>query len=70
MPIAQNETVIGGPLDGERLHIDKFNEMLDSYYEIRGWDRDTGRPKRSKLEALDLGDVADELAKYGQVVEE
>jgi len=66
----QNETLKGGPLDGERIHIDKFNEMLDSYYVIRGWDRETGRPKRSKLKELDLDDVADELARHSQVVEE
>ena len=66
----QNETINDGPLEGERLHIDKFNEMLDSYYVMRGWDQYTGRPKRSKLEALNLGDVADELARCGQLVEE
>jgi aldehyde:ferredoxin oxidoreductase len=66
----QNETVIGGPLEGERLHMDKFNDMLDSYYVIRGWDRATGKPKRSKLEALNLGDVADELANFDELVEE
>ena len=44
----QNEPVVGGPYDGERLHLDKFNELLDSYYVKRGWDQRTGRPKRSK----------------------
>jgi aldehyde:ferredoxin oxidoreductase len=44
--------------------------MLDSYYVMRGWDRDTGKPKRSKLRELNLEDIADELAKYGQLVEE
>jgi len=66
----QNETISNGPLKGERLHIDKYNEMLDSYYVMRGWDQHTGRPKRSKLKELNLDDVADELAKYGQLVEE
>jgi aldehyde:ferredoxin oxidoreductase len=66
----QNETISDGPLKGERLHIDKYNEMLDSYYVMRGWDRHTGRPKRSKLKELNLDDVADELARYGQLVEE
>lgn len=66
----QNETINGGPLEGERLHLDKFNNLLDSYYIMRGWDQYTGRPKRSKLEELNLGDIADELARYGQIVEE
>ena len=66
----QNEPVVGGPYDGERLHLDKFNDLLDSYYVKRGWDQRTGRPKRSKLEQLGLGDVADELARRGQIVEQ
>lgn len=28
--------------------------MLDVYYEIRGWDRDTGAPLPEKLKALGL----------------
>jgi aldehyde:ferredoxin oxidoreductase len=66
----QDETISDGPLEGERLHIDKFNDMLDSYYVMRGWDRRTGRPKRSKLKDLKLDDVADELAKCDQIIEE
>jgi len=66
----QNETIKGGPLDGERLNLEQFSSLLDSYYLMRGWDQTTGRPKRSKLKELKLGDIADELARYGQVVEE
>ena len=66
----QNEAIRGGPSDGERLHPDQFNRLLDAYYRMRGWDQNTGRPKRMKMEELGLGDIADELARYGQVVEE
>lgn len=66
----QNETIKDGPQQGERLHLDQFNKLLDSYYIMRGWDQDTGRPKRSKLEELKLGDIADELAKCGKIVEQ
>lgn len=65
----QNEPVIGGPHEGERLELDKYNELLDAYYVLRGWDRQTGKPKRSKLEQLSLGDVADNLARHGQIAE-
>ncbi len=65
----QNETVKGGPQEGERLHIEEFSHLLESYYAMRGWDPQTGRPKRSKLKKLKLDDIAEELAKYGQVVE-
>jgi len=41
----------------------KFKELLDEYYEARGWDIKTGWPTKSKLEELGLGDVAKELYK-------
>lgn len=45
----------------------KLERMLDEYYELHGWDRATGRPTRRVLEALDLGEVADELARRGRL---
>ena len=45
-----------GPAKG---HTVKLTEMLNKYYEIRGW-RD-GRPTRTKLEELDLKWIADIL---------
>jgi len=41
---------------------DKFEQMKDEYYQIRGWDVATGFQKRAKLEELGLGGVADKLA--------
>lgn len=35
--------------------------MLYAYYEARGWDQASGRPTRSKLDGLGLGEVADDL---------
>ncbi|MEM4700241.1 MAG: aldehyde ferredoxin oxidoreductase family protein, partial [Candidatus Nezhaarchaeales archaeon] len=52
-----------GPLKGARLDRGKFQQMLTKYYEIRGWDPETGWPTPSKLRELDLSDVADVL--YG-----
>jgi len=46
-----------------RLDEDKFKTLLDEYYELRGWDFRTGWPTKSKLEELDLADVASRL--YG-----
>lgn len=37
--------------------------MLDEYYELRQWDKETGWPTRAKLEELGLKDAADELDK-------
>ena len=38
-----------------------LREMLDAYYEARGWDKKTGKPTRKKLVELGLVDVAEEL---------
>lgn len=45
-----------GPIDRA-----KFEALKDRYYRLRGWDVDTGRPTREKLEELGLKDVADGL---------
>jgi aldehyde:ferredoxin oxidoreductase len=37
--------------------------MLEDYYELRGWDRETGIPKREHLKALGHEDVADDMEK-------
>jgi len=42
-----------------------FEEVLDEYYDWRGWERQTGLQTREKLESLDLGDVAEVLAEDG-----
>jgi len=49
---------------GAVLDRDKYQLMLDEYYDLRGYDRD-GRPTRSRLEALGLKDVADDLERRG-----
>jgi aldehyde:ferredoxin oxidoreductase len=44
---------------------EKFEQMKDEYYQIRGWDVPTGFQKRAKLEELGLGGVAEKLAGEG-----
>ncbi len=39
----------------------QFEEFKTRYYELEGWDPETGWPTRSTLESLGLGHVADEL---------
>jgi aldehyde:ferredoxin oxidoreductase len=41
---------------------DQFNKMLGEFYDLRGWDRETGLQKKDKLEEMGLGDVAQDLA--------
>ncbi len=63
------EPIKSGPGKGDILERDKFEKMLDEYYELRGWDKRTGLPTRSTLEGLGLKEVADELEKYGKIAE-
>jgi aldehyde:ferredoxin oxidoreductase len=51
----------GGTSDGWKLDQEEVASALDKYYEICGWDVDSGNPTRAKLDELDLGWVADQL---------
>lgn len=55
------EEIPSGPLKGWKLSRERYDEMLDEYYELHGWDRGTSYPKREVLEKLGLGNVADDL---------
>jgi len=35
--------------------------MLDAYYDLHGWDKKTGKPKRQTLERLNLDAVREKL---------
>lgn len=53
MAVMNDGATAGMPID--------MDLMLKDYYEYRGWDPDTGRPTREKLEELDLENVAADL---------
>ena len=53
-----------GPAQGHTFELD---EMLDQYYEARGWDKSSGCPTRSTLESLGLASVADQLEKMDKL---
>ena len=42
----------------------KFDSLMSTYYKLKGWDKD-GLPTRSKLESLDMKDIADGLESCG-----
>ncbi len=56
----EHEPISGGPCDGERIHPDKFDKLLDEYYELRGWDKN-GIPTAATLTALGLEDVNQDI---------
>lgn len=62
-----DEPINGGQLDGLAFDREKWNRMLDEYYELVGWDKETGIPTRARLESLGLKDVAEELYGMGKL---
>jgi aldehyde:ferredoxin oxidoreductase len=53
--------------DGIPLDLEQFGAVLDRFYELRGWNPETGWPTRERLEALGLGDVAAGLERVGKL---
>jgi aldehyde:ferredoxin oxidoreductase len=49
------EPLEGGLLEGKALDRHEFQNGLDLYYDVMGWDRETGVPTRGKLVELGLG---------------
>jgi len=56
-----------GPAKGAMLSRDTIEQVLDEYYELRGWDKGTGLPTKEKLVELGLTDVANELIRLGRL---
>ncbi len=53
---------------GMVLEREKFEEMRDEYYQLRGWDVSSGRQTKAKLAELGLEDIAKDLEQKGLVV--
>lgn len=66
----QEEEVQSGPYKGFKVDKEKFNQMLDEFYNYWGWDKVTGLQTRSSLEKIGLKDIADKLSKYGKLIED
>ena len=56
-----------GPAKGAILSRAEINQVLDEYYQLRGWDKDSGLPAHEKLVDLGLRDIADELRTLGKL---
>ena len=48
-----------GPLQGKPMNLEDFNHALTVLYGLKGWDAETGRPQRKRLDELNLGWAAD-----------
>ena len=51
----------GGPAEGMRIEPETLEALKDAYYQMRGWDLETGIPTPEKLEALELGELISDL---------
>jgi aldehyde:ferredoxin oxidoreductase len=52
---------------GAVLDREKFEQLKDEYYALRGWDVDTGLQTRAGLEELGLGDMLEDLERRGLI---
>jgi aldehyde:ferredoxin oxidoreductase len=66
-PRELNEPIPSGSKKGWKLDREKWDALLDEYYEIHGWDKKTSYPTRRSLEELDLKEIADDLEKIGKL---
>jgi len=49
------------PDGGSEGYVPDLEGMLNAYYEVRGWDKSTGKPSREKLIALGMDDIAQDI---------
>jgi aldehyde:ferredoxin oxidoreductase len=54
LPPRMFEPIQSGPLQGERLDPELFRQRLRDYYQLVGWDPQTGLPTAATLAELDI----------------
>lgn len=71
-PVAReyNEPLKSGNMKGWAYDKEKFEGLLDEYYQDHGWDKRTSFPTRRTLEALGMDYVADDLERIGKLGEQ
>jgi len=63
------EAVKSGPFKGYRCEREKWEKMLDEFYEYQGWDKATGLQTRKGLTELGMTDVAEKLQENGRLID-
>ena len=61
------EPIKSGPCAGDRCDKKNWDVMLDRFYELNGWDRETGLQNEKCLNDLGLEDFAAKLKKAGRL---
>jgi len=62
------EAVKSGPYAGYRCDREKWDEMLDRFYELHNWDKETGWQTSQCLLELGMEDVTEKLEKAGKLI--
>ncbi len=62
-----DQPVKTGPHKGNRILLDKWNDLLDRYYELHGWDKETSWPMRDILCTLGLDHVVQRLEQVNRL---
>lgn len=63
------EPIKCGPYAGHKCDKKKWDEMLDKFYELNGWDKRTSLQTRECLTELNLEDIANQLQKVGKLID-
>jgi len=66
-PRDMNEPIPTGKVAGWKLERKDWDALLDDYYEMHGWNKETSFPTRKCLEELDLKGIADNLERVGKL---
>lgn len=61
------ETISTGPAKGIKLDRRRFEQLIDEYYDLRGWDKETGFITEEKLKELGMTTVLKVLKDEGLV---
>ncbi|OGD15091.1 hypothetical protein A2V47_02225 [Candidatus Atribacteria bacterium RBG_19FT_COMBO_35_14] len=61
------EPIKGSSLEGWKIDKEKYNKMMDEYYEIHGWDKQNSFPTKKTLIDLGLAEVAEDLKRIGKI---
>jgi len=61
------EPIKSGRFKGRGIDRQEYDRMLDEFYEMWGWDKETGRPTHECLAELDMADIAARLDEAGKL---
>lgn len=62
-----HEPIKSGPLKGMVTTKEQLDQMLDEYYQLHGWDKETSWPLKETLKNLGLDEVAEEMERRGKI---